>query len=173
MTRIKKYKLPDVLACNMTVVFCGYAVGNESANAKTYYAKKNNMFWKFLGDFGLTPKKISSENYSQLKYYNMGLTDLIKDQSGLDKNIDINDLEKWRTKLRRKIKKYRPKLLVFNGKKPAKKYFRKSHIDYGRYPEEEGDTIFFVLPSTSGANTRRNKKNWWKKFAEYKRNEFD
>jgi TDG/mug DNA glycosylase family protein len=39
---------PDLLAPNLSIVFCGTAVGNVSAQRGAYYAGPRNMFWPTL-----------------------------------------------------------------------------------------------------------------------------
>ncbi|MGQ0665341.1 MAG: mismatch-specific DNA-glycosylase, partial [Pseudomonadota bacterium] len=52
--------------------------------------------------------------------------------------------------LARKIRRFRPGVLAFNGKRAAAAFLGRP-VDYGRQPETIGPTAIFVLPSTSGA----------------------
>ena len=44
--------------------------------------------------------------------------------------------------------------LAFNGKKSASQFFNRKTVQYGRQELLIGDTVVFVLPSTSGAARR-------------------
>ena len=67
--------LPDVLASDLKVVFCGTAVGDQSARRKAYYAGRGNKFWTILYRTGLTPIMLEPEEYEKLLDFDIGLTD--------------------------------------------------------------------------------------------------
>jgi len=162
---MKKELLPDVIKHDFKIVFCGMAVGKTSAKIGGYYAKIGNRFWNMLYELNFTKEKIKSCEYKKILKYNYGLTDLVKNQSGMDLKIvvaqsDIN-------KLREKIKKYQPQILAFNGKEPAKNFLNKKKLKWGKQNDKDkiGKTKIWILPSTSGLNTKwdtDNHKGLWK-----------
>jgi TDG/mug DNA glycosylase family protein len=85
--------------------------------------------------------------------YRIGLTDLAKSDSGSDASIPRTGYDT--DGLQVKIKKYKPRVLAFNGKTAAEKFLRQD-VDYGLQQAQIGETKVFVLPSTSGAAGR-----WW------------
>lgn len=155
------YILPDVLDYNLNIVFCGTAVGNTSAINKAYYAGKGNLFYRTLYSCKFTPFLLCPEEYIKLLSYKIGLTDLAKNAKGMDSNImyndyDINDFVK-------KILKYKPKVICFNGKESARIYFQyktTKRVSFGLQNKTIGDTQIFVAPSTSPSA----KKYWDEKF---------
>ncbi len=46
--------LPDLLAPDLDIVFCGTAVGTASARRGAYYAGPGNAFWPTLFKVGLS-----------------------------------------------------------------------------------------------------------------------
>ena len=76
--------LPDLLAPGLDIVFCGTAVGAESARRRAYYAGPGNAFWPTLAQVGLTPRRLKPEEYPLLLTFGIGLTDLAKHVSGND-----------------------------------------------------------------------------------------
>jgi TDG/mug DNA glycosylase family protein len=44
--------LPDLLQLGLKVVFCGTAVGDQSARRGAYYAGPGNQFWNILAETG-------------------------------------------------------------------------------------------------------------------------
>ena len=89
---------------------------------------------------------------------NIGLTDLAKYESGMDKGLSSAAYDA--PTLIKKIKLYTPSLLAFTGKRPAS-IFMLSALEYdvkhyGEQPVRIGPTRIFVLPSPSGAARR-----WW------------
>lgn len=68
--------LPDVLASDLVVVFCGTAAGNRSAQMGAYYAGIGNRLWPTLHQIGLTPRLLQPTEFWQALDYGIGLTDL-------------------------------------------------------------------------------------------------
>ncbi len=123
----RRHILPDVLGPGLKVIICGSAVGTASAQARAYYAKLGNKFWPTL--------------------HRIGLTDMCKVEFGQDDSLSGHgdDADAVRAKVRR----YKPRALAFNGKRAASVFFGRK-VEYGRQQETVGDTVAFVLPSTSG-----------------------
>jgi len=55
------WRLPDVLALDLRVVFCGTAVSTESAVRQAYYSHRLNQFWPVLHATGLTPRLLKPD----------------------------------------------------------------------------------------------------------------
>ncbi len=79
--------LPDLLKPGLKIVFCGTAAGNVSAARGAYYAHPQNRFWSALHAFGLTPRKLRPEDYAELPQWGLGLTDIAKHVSGMDREL--------------------------------------------------------------------------------------
>ena len=112
--------LPDVMARNLAVVFCGSAVGSASARRGAYYAGPGNAFWPTLFEVGLTPRLLKPSEYRQVLDYGLGLTDLAKHVSGSDDTLSEGDFD--RKGLRTKIERYEPRILAFTSKRAAEEY---------------------------------------------------
>jgi TDG/mug DNA glycosylase family protein len=140
--------LDDLLTYGLDIVFCGTAVGNASARSNQYYDHPSNKFWKVLREVKLTPVQLEPPEYKKLLEYKIGLTDLAKGKSGMDKVLSQGDYDV--DALLEKIKTYQPRYLCFNGKKAAKVFLSRRKISNGLQAETVGDTKIFVAPSTSG-----------------------
>ena len=149
--------LPDVLATGLKIVICGSAAGQKSADVGNYYAGPGNLLWETLFEIGLTPRRLAPEEWRTLLEYRIGLTDLVKDQSGPDAGVKFQGGKD----LRRKIREYAPGMLVFNGKRAAKEYFDMPTVVYGLLPSMIGTTKLFVCPSTSAAAKSSWDPRWW------------
>lgn len=154
------HKLTDMLEPGLNIVFCGTAVGNESAQKNAYYANSSNTFWKVLAQTGLTKEEILPEDYKNLLKYGIGLTDINKIESGMDKDVDLND-DTDVAILRFKMLKYEPKILAFTSKESAKVFFRTKNVQYGLQTQTIGKTKIYVCPSTSGAARGHFDINYW------------
>ena len=81
--------LPDVLRPGLKVVFCGTAAGTVSAARGWYYAHPQNKFWRALHAIGLTPRLLPPAEFAELPRYGVGLTDIAKHVSGMDKELPL------------------------------------------------------------------------------------
>ena len=141
------YVIPDVLATNLKVVFCGSAVGPKSAALKLPYAGPGNKFWPTLHKAGFTPTQLAPADYRTLPAIGYGLTDLNKIEWGVDTALTGvgDDVDA----LRRKIVRFQPEILAFTAKRPAQVFLGRP-VDYGFQDARVGATRLYVLPSPSG-----------------------
>ncbi len=143
--------LPDVLETGLKVVFCGTAASAVSARLGAYYANPGNAFWRTLHSVGLTPLRLQPADFQALPRYGIGLTDLVKVESGVDATLSpaAFDVPGFRAK----IIHYRPAVVAFTSKRAGGEYYGR-RIGYGCQPEPIGESLVFVLPSPSGAARR-------------------
>ena len=156
--------LPDLLRDDLDLVFCGSAAGHVSARLGAYYAGPGNRFWPTLHAVGLTPERLSPPEFPRLLDYGIGLTDLAKRESGLDR--DLSSMADDPDGLRRKIERYRPRLLAFTAKRPACVFLGCPRLEYGLQSMTVGQTQLFVLPSPSGAARGYWSEGPWRDLAE-------
>lgn len=160
--------LPDILANDLKVVFCGTAPGNVSAREGAYYANNSNKFWEMLHKMGLTKKKMAAKDFRKVLAEGIGLTDMAKEQFGMDKVLKKADFD--REAFEEKILSYQPRVLCFTSKKAAQSYYgfsSSSDIHYGRQAKTIGKTVIFVLPSPSPAAIRWWDESYWLEAGEY------
>lgn len=145
--------IPDLLAPGLKLVFCGSALGFESARQRAYYAKPGNKFWPTLHEVGLTPRRLAPHEYPLLLELGIGLTDINKTQFGNDSDLmpEHDDV----AGLAAKIETFKPAILAFTAKRPAQVFLRasfglKTPPAYGLQEPRIGRTRLFVLPSPSG-----------------------
>jgi TDG/mug DNA glycosylase family protein len=141
--------LEDLLAPDLALVVCGSAAGRRSAQLGHYYAGPGNKFWRTLAAIGLTPRQLAPSEYRQLLGFGIGLTDLVKRQAGADRDIDFH--ARAARELERKLERFRPGLLCFNGKRAAGEFLGRRPIELGLQPESVAGVRLFVAPSTSAA----------------------
>ncbi len=155
--------LPDVLGPGLRVVFCGTAVGSVSAKRGAYYAHPQNKFWRVLHEVRLTPRLLRPEEFREAPQWGLGLTDIAKHMSGMDRELPANALGGAAcAALHAKIEATRPKLLAFTSLAAGRSYLGRA-ATFGEQPERVGPTRIWVLPSpspTAGWNWEKN-KHWW------------
>jgi double-stranded uracil-DNA glycosylase len=151
LTKEANYLVPDLLAPQLKLIFCGTAPSRASVAAAAYYAKPGNRFWPTLHAVGITPHRYSPQDYPQLLTLGIGLTDLCKIHAGVDSDLpdDAFDLGAFE----RKMLHYQPRIVAFTSKNAAQSYLKIS-VAYGMQSTKLGDSKLFVLPSPSGLATR-------------------
>lgn len=150
--------LPDVMPHDLVTLFCGSAVGKESARRGAYYAHRGNRFWPTLYKAGFTDRLLRPEEYPRLPEFSIGITDLAKYEYG---NDDELSREAYDVKgLVRRIRACTPEIIAFNGKRPASAFLGVRQIDYGEAGRFAGARVF-VLPATSGRAVRFWDESYW------------
>ncbi len=155
--------LNDVLDYNLKIIFCGTAASAVSARKKQYYAGPGNKFWPTLHKVGLTPRQLAPSEYEDLLKYKIGLTDLDKTESGSDTDLSKGGFDIFA--LQRRILKYQPQVLCFNGKRSAKEYLGLRKVQYGLQDTTIDKTKLFIAPSTSGAASGYWDMEYWQNLA--------
>ena len=146
-------KLDDLLRPGLDLVVCGTAASAVSAARGQYYAGPGNRFWSVLEETGLTPCLLQPSEFRSLLQYGIGLTDVVKNQAGMDADIDFSG---YGATLELRLRSFSPRFLCFNGKRAASEALGRRQITYGMQSEKFGLTNLFVAPSTSAAARR-----WW------------
>jgi len=145
--RPSQHILPDVLAPNLRVVFCGTAAGTRSAHEGAYYAHPGNYFWRTLFEVGLTPRRLSPQEFPRVLDYGIGLTDLAKLHFGADHELPRDAFDA--AALQRKLARCKPAIVAFTSKNAAFGYFGRV-LPYGEQEARVAGSRAFVLPSPSG-----------------------
>ena len=158
--------LPDVLAPGLRVVFCGTAAGTVSAARGAYYAHPQNRFWRTLGECGFTPRRLAPEEFPLLPSFGLGLTDIAKRVSGMDKQLPPGALGREPcADLRARILAAQPNFLAFTSLTAGRKFLG-GGAGFGEAPERIGATRIWLLPSPSPAAAWNFDARWWRALAE-------
>ena len=166
MKNESSYLVPDLLAPNLKLVFCGTAPSSASAKAKAYYAKSGNRFWPTLHAVGVTPRRFAPRDYGQLIELGIGLTDLCKAHSGTDAQLPVDAFDK--ASFEQKMLRYQPQMIAFTSKNAAQTWLGHP-VDYGLQAELLGSSRLFVLTSPSGLATRFFDIEVWRTLAHHLR----
>jgi TDG/mug DNA glycosylase family protein len=157
--------LHDLLTPSLQIVLCGTAASNLSAKASAYYANPQNKFWRILHETGLTPERLQPHRFRDLLRYRIGLTDLVKTQSGMDHQVRSGFDAGAKARLRGSILKYQPKFLAFTSKTAGENFLGGKRA-YGEQSEMLAETRIWILPSTSGAASGAWRPEIWHAFAD-------
>jgi len=143
--------VPDILAPGLRAVFCGINPGRASAAAGAHFANPRNDFWRLLHDAGLTPLQLAPDEQGLLLEHRFGLTNAARRTTRGSNELRRGDFADTAERLARLAAELRPLVIAFVGKAAYEGAFRKQP-ELGLQQRRLGETLFFVLPSTSPAN---------------------
>ncbi|MET3885404.1 G/U mismatch-specific DNA glycosylase [Niastella sp. OAS944] len=144
--------LPDLIAKQLKVVFCGINPGLKSALDGHHFSRRSNRFWKVLHLAGFTPHQIEPVRDATILKYGYGLTTAVaratvRADELLKEEFD-NSIDAFKTKMLH----FKPGYIAFLGKPAYKAFTGKKQIAWGNQPEPLFGLKVWVLPNPSGLN---------------------
>lgn len=151
--------LRDVLRPGLQVIFVGINPGRHSAAAGHHYAGPGNHFWPLLYESGLVGERLTYSDEAQAMEWGIGLTNMVARPSAGIADLTTEELRAGARTLRRRLLRYRPGVVCFNGKR-IYEIFSGHNCLLGPQTERIGASHVFVMPSTSprGASYSREQK---------------
>jgi double-stranded uracil-DNA glycosylase len=146
-----KSAVPDVLGPGLDVVFCGINPGRVSAQAGAHFANPRNDFWRLLHDAGFTPRLLAPKEQFDLLSLGIGATNAAYRTTPGSGDLRRGDFAGSRERLERIARDLVPRAIAFVGKEAYRGVFGE-RAELGLQDRTLGDTLLFVLPSTSPAN---------------------
>jgi double-stranded uracil-DNA glycosylase len=143
--------VPDVLGPGLEVVFCGINPGHASATAGAAFANPRNDFWRLLHEAGFTPRLLAPEEQFSLLDLGYGLTNAARRTTRGSGDLRRADFVGAAERLQAIADELRPRVIAFVGKAAYQGTYRE-RPELGLQERRLGDTLLFVLPSTSPAN---------------------
>jgi TDG/mug DNA glycosylase family protein len=148
------FVLRDRIRPGVRVLFVGINPGIRSALTGHHFAGFSNRFWKLLYESGLVPEPIGFEDDERLPEWEYGITNIVaRATPGID-TLTNDEYVAGRVRLRRKVLRYRPAVVVAVGVTVFRAMFpeRRGVVELGQQPERIGRSAVFVLPNPSGRN---------------------
>jgi TDG/mug DNA glycosylase family protein len=143
--------VPDVLASDLDVIFCGINPGRVSAAAAAHFANPRNDFWRLLHEAGFTPRLVEPSEQFEVLQWGVGLTNAAPRTTRGSGDLRAADFAGTAVRLERLAAELRPRAIGFVGKEAYRGPFRE-RPGHGLQERRLGQTLLFVLPSTSPAN---------------------
>jgi double-stranded uracil-DNA glycosylase len=122
-----------------------------SAAAAAHFANPRNDFWRLLHDAGFTPRLVAPTEQFDVLRYGIGLTNAAFRTTAGSGDLRAADFEGAAERLERLAVGLRPRAIGFVGKEAYRGAFRE-RPEHGLQERRLGETLLFVLPSTSPAN---------------------
>ena len=161
MTPTELPALRDRIRPGVRVLFVGINPGVRSALTGHHFAGFSNRFWKLLYESGLVPDPIGFQDDDRLPEWGYGITNIVpRATPGID-TLEKQEYVDGRVRLRRKVLRYRPKVVAAVGVTVFRALFpeRRGQVTLGRQPERIGASTVFVLPNPSGRNANYSYKD--------------
>ena len=145
-------RVPDLVAPNLDVLFCGINPGLYSAAVGHHFAGPGNLFWATLLAAGLTPRLLSAFDEAELLALGFGITNLVPRTTASAEEVERDELRRGAKALRRKVLVLQPRFLAVCGIVAYRVGFERNKAVVGVQDEKIGDTSVWLLPNPSGLN---------------------
>src|SRR5215210_2763311 len=115
--------LPDILALDLAVLFCGINPGRWSASAGAHFANPRNDFWRLLHDAGFTPRLLAPQEQLELPRFGLGVTNAAYRTTKGSGDLRRGDFAGSAERLARIAEELRPAWIAFVGKEAYRDAF--------------------------------------------------
>jgi double-stranded uracil-DNA glycosylase len=144
--------VPDVIAPDLRILFCGINPGLYSAATGHHFARPGNRFWPALHRSGFTPRQLDPAEEAELLHWGYGMTVMVKRGTATAAELTPDDYISGGRILVRKLRRYRPRLLAVLGVGAYRAAFDRPRAALGLQPERIGGIATWLLPNPSGLN---------------------
>lgn len=144
--------VPDVIAHDLRVLFCGINPGLYTAAVGHHFARPGNRFWPALHRSGFTASQLSPFDEEQLLLTGVGVTNVVARATATAAELTKSDFIEGGRKLRAKVRRYQPKILAVLGVGAYREAFDRPKAVIGPQEELIHQTQVWVLPNPSGLN---------------------
>ena len=144
--------VPDVIAPDLRVLFCGINPGLYTAAVGHHFARPGNRFWPALHAGGFTDRVLSPFDERELLKSGYGITNVVARTTASADQLTKEEIVAGGEQLRKKVLRFRPRVLAVLGVGAYRTAFNQAKATVGRQNEMIGNTIVWVLPNPSGLN---------------------
>ena len=144
--------VPDIIAPNLHILFCGINPSLYSAAVGHHFARPGNRFWRSLYAAGFTERLLAPFEDRDLLQFGYGLTNIVDRSSARADELDAEELVIGQQQLAAKVQHYRPQCLAVLGIGAYRTAFNRPKAVMGKQNEPLDGAIVWVLPNPSGLN---------------------
>ncbi|MEO8483113.1 MAG: G/U mismatch-specific DNA glycosylase [Acidobacteriota bacterium] len=152
--------IPDLIAPDLDVLFCGINPGLYSAATGLHFARPGNRFWRALHDGGFTPHVLKPWEQQLMLDCGIGITNLVRRATATAAELDDDEIRAGRRALERKVRRYQPRAVAIVGIGAYRVAFNRPKAGLGRQSESIGESELWVLPNTSGLNANHQARDF-------------
>jgi len=161
--------LPDVIAPDLKVLFCGINPGLYTAAIGHHFGRPGNRFWPTLHRAGFTPRLLSPYEERELLPLGYGITNVVDRATAAADELSPEEYVAGGKKLEAKARRYRPRVLAVLGVGAYRTAFDRRGAAVGRQDETVGGAAVWVLPNPRGLNAHYQAGTLAEVFAELRR----
>lgn len=161
--------VPDVIATDLRVLFCGINPGLYTAAVGHHFARPGNRFWPALYQSGFTTRLLSPFAEHELLPLHLGVTNVVAHATTAASELTKEDFIKGGRRLRAKVRRYRPRIVAVLGVGAYREAFARPKATIGEQDERIAGARVWVLPNPSGLNANYQLKDLVKLFKELRR----
>jgi double-stranded uracil-DNA glycosylase len=144
--------VPDVIAKNLRVLFCGINPGLYTAAVGHHFARPGNRFWPALHRSGFSERLLSPFEERELLRTGVGITNVVPRATATAAELNTEDFIHGGQALTAKVRRYQPAILAVLGVGAFRTAFAAPKAGIGEQAERIGGTRIWVLPNPSGLN---------------------
>jgi TDG/mug DNA glycosylase family protein len=160
--------MPDIIAPNLRVMFCGINPSVYSVVVGHHFARPGNRFWKALYGGGFTPELFSPDRDQELLLHSCGITNVAARSTVAAAELSPEELTEGGRILETKLRQYKPQWLAVLGISAYRTAFARPKAVMGLQDEVIGDTRIWVLPNPSGLNAHYHPPDLARLFGEFR-----
>lgn len=146
------FPVPDFIAPDLDVLFCGINPGRASAAAGMPFAAPGSRWWPALHDAGFTPRILTPSEADVMLTWGFGLTALVRRATSRASELSRDELVAGGAELVDRVRTWRPRWLAVMGVTVYRTAFHQKAAQVGDQEWTIGTTRVWVLPHPSGLN---------------------
>jgi TDG/mug DNA glycosylase family protein len=158
--------VPDVIARNLRVLFCGINPGLYTAAVGHHFARPGNRFWPALHASGFTARLLSPFEEHELLGLGLGITNVVARATATAAELTPADFTRGGRSLQNKIRRFQPRCVAVLGVGAYRAAFARPKAVVGEQDEQIGEARVWVLPNPSGLNANYQLDDLMKLFRE-------
>ena len=161
--------IPDVIAYDLKVLFCGINPGLWSGAVARHFARPGNRFWPALYAAGFTPELFTSVRQDELPALGLGISNVVDRTTARADELSTEEYREGARILTAKAAKYRPAWLAIVGITAYRTAFERRTAQIG--PQDGvhiADSRVWVLPNPSGLNAHWSLQALGEEFARFR-----
>lgn len=153
--------VPDIIAPDLRVLFCGINPSLYSAVVGHHFARPGNRFWKTLHTAGFTERVYAPSDDRDLLRLGYGITNVVDRATATADQLSKDELIVGGQQLLAKVQCYRPQVLAVLGIGAYRTAFGQPKATIGRQQALQSEDLslevlkgvmVWVLPNPSGLN---------------------
>ncbi len=144
--------VPDVVAEDLRVLFCGINPGLYTAWAGHHFARPGNRFWPALHASGFTPRLLRPAEEQELLALGLGVTNVVARATATAAELSRDELREGGRRLVALGERWRPAYVAVLGVTAYRAAFGEPRAVLGPQDRTLGPARVWVLPNPSGLN---------------------